>query len=196
MRTIIGTTPFIDNISVLHHLLLLTRRQILNMTVIKKILFENSLSYICYYYVYILTGYPVQNRIGELKMKRRIVSLVIVMLICISLAGNTLALSNDDVVVQPMSSITVSCGLTKTGSQYRAWSRTDTSFSTSLTARVSLYQVVNGNEVYIATANASATGTTVTASTTRSLSSGTYKIYGYGTGNSSSSSDSCTVTVP
>lgn len=129
-------------------------------------------------------------------MKRRLVSLAIVMLICLSLAGNTLALSNDDAVVQPMSSITVSCGLTKTGSQYRAWSRTDTSFSTSLTARVSLYQVVNGSEVYITIANASATGTSVTASTTRSLSSGTYKIYGYGTGNSSSSSDSCTVTVP
>lgn len=129
-------------------------------------------------------------------MKRRFVSLVIVMLVCLSLAGNALALSNDDVVVQPKSSITVSCGLTKTGSQYRAWSRTDSSFSTSLTARVSIYQVINGNEVYIATANASATGITVTASTTRSLSSGTYKIYGYGTGNSSSSNDSCTVTVP
>lgn len=129
-------------------------------------------------------------------MKRRLVSLVIVMAICLSLTGNALALSKDDAVVQPMSSITVSCGLTKTGSQYRAWSRTDTSFSTSLTARVSIYQVVNGDEVYIATVNASATGTTVTASTTRSLSSGTYKVYGYGTGNSSSSNDSCTVTVP
>ena len=86
------------------------------MTVINKIFFEYFLSYLCNYSVYKLTGYPVQNRIGELKMKRRLVSLAIVMLICLSLAGNTLALSNDVALVQPKSAVGVTCGLTKSGS--------------------------------------------------------------------------------
>jgi len=129
-------------------------------------------------------------------MKRRLVSIVIVMLVCLSLTGNALALSNDEVVMMPLSLVSVTCGLTKSGSQYRVWSTTETNLSESLTASVSLYQVVNGSEVFITSASASGTGTSVTAKKTRTLTSGTYKIYGSGSANSSSSSDSCTVTIP
>lgn len=130
-------------------------------------------------------------------MKRRLGSLVIVMLVCLSLAGNALALSSDDiVVVQPLSALSITCGLTVSGSQYRVWSKTKTNFSDDLTASVSLYQVVNGSEVFVTSASASATGTTVTASKLRSLSSGTYKVYGYGTSGTSNGSNNCTVTVP
>lgn len=129
-------------------------------------------------------------------MKRRLVSLVIVMLVCLSLAGNALALSNDDIVMQPLSLVSVTCGLTQSGSQHRVWSTTETNLSENLTASVSLYQVVNGSEVFVTSASASATGTSVTARKTRTLAAGTYKIYGSGSGNTSSSSDSCTVTIP
>lgn len=129
-------------------------------------------------------------------MKRRFVSLVIVMLICLSLVGNTLALNSDEAIVQPMSSISVTCGLTASGSQYKVWSKTQVSFSGDLTASVSLYQVINGSEVFITSASASATGTTVTASKLRTLSSGTYKVYGSGTSGSSSGSKSSTITIP
>ena len=129
-------------------------------------------------------------------MKRRLVPLVIVMMVCLSLAGNALALSSDEVVMMPLSLVSVTCGLSKSGSQYRVWSTTETNLSESLTASVSLYQVVNGSEVYITSASASATGASVTAKKTRTITSGTYKIYGSGSGNTSSSSDSCTVTIP
>lgn len=129
-------------------------------------------------------------------MKRRLVSLLIVMMVCLSLTGNAFALSSDDIVIQPRSAISVTCGLTQSGSQYRVWSKTRTSFTDDLTARVYLYQIVNGSEVFITSASASATGTSVTASKLRTLSSGTYKIYGYGSGSTSSGSNSTTVTVP
>jgi len=129
-------------------------------------------------------------------MKRRLVSLVIVLAVCLSLTGNALALKNDGVIMAPLSLVSVSCGLTKSGSQYRIWSTTETNLSESLTASVSLYQVVNGSEVFVTSASATATGTSVTAKKTRTLAAGTYKIYGSGSGNTSSSSDSCTVTIP
>ena len=129
-------------------------------------------------------------------MKRRLVSLAIVMLICLSLAGNTLALSNDVALVQPKSAVGVTCGLTKSGSQYKAWSRTEVSLSTNLTASVYLYQVVGGSEVLITSASNSGSGTSLTASKTRTLASGTYVVRGSGTAGSSSGSDSCTVVVP
>ncbi len=166
------------------------------MTANKKINFENSPSYYCCIVVYRLTGYTVQNKRWSKKMKRRIVSYVIVMMVCFVIAGNTLALSSDEIVIQPRSAISVTCGLTQSGSLYRLWSKTKTSFSDELTASASLYQIVNGSEVFITSVSASATGTTVTASKLRSLSSGTYKVYGYGTAGSSSGSKSITVTIP
>ena len=82
-------------------------------------------------------------------MKKRLFTYVIVMMVCFVLAGNALALSSDEVVVQPRSTISVTCGLTQSGSQYRLWSKTKTSFSDDLTASASLYQIVNGSEVFI-----------------------------------------------
>lgn len=117
-------------------------------------------------------------------------------MICLSLAGNALALSSDGNVMQPLSTLSITCGLTVSGSQYKIWSKTKTSFSDDLTASASLYQIVNGSEVFITSVSASATGTTVTASKLRTLTSGTYKVYGYGTSGSSTGSNSSTVTVP
>ncbi len=129
-------------------------------------------------------------------MKRRLISLAIVMMVCLALTGNTLALKSDDSVAQPKSSIAITCGLSKSGSKYKVWSRTETSFSDSLTASVSLYRVVNGAEVFVTSASATGNGITLTASKTRSLTSGTYSVYGSGTAGSSSGSDSCTIIVP
>lgn len=129
-------------------------------------------------------------------MKRRLVSLAILMMICLSFAGNALALDNEKVVMQPFSTLSIACGLSASGSQYKIWSRTKSSFSDDLTASVYLYQVVDGDEVFITSASASGTGTSVTASKLRTLSAGTYKVYGYGTGGSSSGSKSSTVTIP
>jgi len=129
-------------------------------------------------------------------MKRRLVSLVIIMVICLSFAGNALALNSDEVIMQPFSTLSIACGLSASGSQYKVWARTKSGFSDDLTASVSLYQVVNGEEVFITSASASGTGTMITASKLRTLTSGTYKVYGYGTGGTSSGSNSSTVTIP
>lgn len=143
-----------------------------------------------------MAGHSAQYRSGVLKMRKRLISLMIVMMACLTFAGSTLALGADDIVVQPRSSVTVTCGLSKSGSQYKVWSKTQVSFSGDLAASVSLYQVINGSEVFITSASASATGTTVTASKLRTLSSGTYKVYGSGTSGSSSGSKSSTITIP
>lgn len=129
-------------------------------------------------------------------MKKRLLSFAIVMMICFVFAGNTLAISSDEIVVQPRSAISVTCGLTQSGSQYRLWSKTKTSFSDDLTARASLYKIINGSEIFITSVSASATGTTVTASKLRTLTSGTYKVYGYGTSSTSTGSNSSIVSVP
>lgn len=146
--------------------------------------------------VYISAVQPVQNKNGSMKMKRRFISLVILMTVCLTLTGNTLALKSDDFVAHPKSSIVITCGLSKSGSKYKVWSRTETSFSDSLTASVSLYQVVNGTEIFVTSASATGSGITLTANKTRSLSSGTYSVYGSGSAGSSSGSDSCTIVVP
>ena len=129
-------------------------------------------------------------------MKRSIISFAIVMMICLSFTGSAFALNNDDAAIQPRSAISVTCGLTQSGSQYRLWSKTKTSFSDDITASASLYQIVNGSEVFITSVSASSIGTTVTASKLRTLSPGTYRVYGYGTAGSSSGSKSITVTIP
>ncbi len=129
-------------------------------------------------------------------MKRRIISLVIVLALCLTLAGNTLALTSDDTVIQPRAAILVTCGLTAVSGQYKAWSRTESNISDTLTARVTLYRIVGGSLIYVTSASASTTGTSVTASKTLSLSSGTYRVYGYGTSSTTSGSTSTTVTVP
>lgn len=158
--------------------------------------FVNHMSYLVDYNVYISTVQPVQNMNWRKSMKRRLISLAIVMMVCLTLTGNTLALKSDDSVAQPRSSIVITCGLSKSGSKYKVWSRTETSFSDSLTASVSLYRVVNGTEVFVTSASATGNGITLTASKTRSLTSGAYSVYGSGTAGSSSGSDSCTIIVP
>lgn len=158
--------------------------------------FANRMSYLVDDNVYISAVQPVHNMNWRKNMKRRLISLVIVMMVCLTLTGNTLALRGDDLITQPKSSIVITCGLSKSGSKYKVWSRTETSFSDSLTASVSLYQDVNGTEVFVTSASATGSGITLTASKTRSLPSGTYSVYGSGSAGSSSGSDSCTIVVP
>lgn len=129
-------------------------------------------------------------------MRNRLISLMIVMIACLTFTGSTFALGADDIVIQPRSSMIVTCGLSKSGSRYKAWSRTEVSLSTNLTASVYLYQVVGGSEVLITSASNNGSGTSLTASKSRSLASGTYVVRGSGTAGSSSGSDSCTVVVP
>jgi hypothetical protein len=128
-------------------------------------------------------------------MKRRLISFMLVMMICLALTGNALALSSEDVSDQTRGAITVSCGLTQSGGQYVPWSRTRSGFSENLTATVYLYRIVNGSEVFVTSSSAGTYGTSVTASTGCTLSAGTYKVYGYGTGDTTSGSTSRTYTI-
>lgn len=129
-------------------------------------------------------------------MKRRLISFVLVLMLCFAFTGNTLALGREDSIVQLRSTARVTCGLTQSGNQYKLWSKISTSNTDVLTTSASLYQIVNGREVFITSVSASVTGTTLTASKLRTLASGTYKVYGNGTWGSSSGSNSSTVTVP
>ena len=129
-------------------------------------------------------------------MRKRLISLMIVMMLCFTFVGNTLALDSEDSNVQLRSTAIVTCGLAQSGSQYRLWSRIKISYSDDLTTSASLYRIVNGREVFVTSVSASGKGTTLTASKLRTLASGTYKVYGSGTSGSSSSSNSSTITVP
>ena len=123
-------------------------------------------------------------------MKRRVISVTLVLMMCFFLCGGALAQSSDDAVPQPRGAITLYAGLDNLGGgSYRPRATIETGSSESLSVSFTLYKVVGGSEQYITSGSNSGTGRKVTASKTVSLSSGTYRIYYSGSGNTVSDSD-------
>jgi len=126
-------------------------------------------------------------------MKRKLLSLILVFVLCFSMIGNAYALGSaeEGQAVEPRAAITLSCSLSST----RASASIKTNVSESLSVRFVLYEIVNGNEIYVTAGSNSGTGVMITASKTVSLDSGTYIIYYSGSGNTTSGSSSRTFTL-
>jgi hypothetical protein len=137
-------------------------------------------------------------------MKKRVLALLLVILVSVLSTGYALAeapqidepASSVDIIVQPMSTLTLTCGLSKvSGSTYNVWATCRSAASENLTVSYTLYRIVSGAQVYVTSSSASATGFSVTASKQISLSAGTYKLYVTGSGNTSSTSRSNQYTI-
>lgn len=124
-------------------------------------------------------------------MKRKLLSLILVFVLCFSMIGNAYALGSAEQEVEPRAGITLSCSLSKT----RASASIKTNVSESLSVRFVLYEIVNGNEIYVTAGSNSGTGVMITASKTVSLDSGTYIMYYSGSGNTTSGSSNRTFTL-
>jgi len=126
-------------------------------------------------------------------MKRKLLSLILVFVLCFSMVGNAYALGSagEAQAAETRGAITLSCSL----SSSRASATIATNVSESLSVRFVLYEIVNGNEIYVTAGSNSGTGVMITASKTVSLDSGTYIMYYSGSGNTISGSDSRTFTL-
>lgn len=123
-------------------------------------------------------------------MKQRLISIVLVLMMCCLICGNALAQSSDDAAPQPRGAITLYAGLDNLGGgSYRPRATIETGSSESLYVSFTLYKVVDGDEVYITSDSNRGTGRKVTASKIVSLSSGRYHMYYSGSGNTVSGSD-------
>ena len=120
-------------------------------------------------------------------MKRKLVCLVIVMVICLGAIGQTFALASDNsevIAPEPRGAITLYPGLDSLGGgRYRARATIETGAVESLSVSFTLYKVVGGVEQYITGKSESANTDDLTASRTVALSSGTYHMYYSGSGN-------------
>lgn len=123
-------------------------------------------------------------------MKKRVVSMLVVMVMVLMYCSIALAASND---TQPYAVARISGGLTSQGgNRYLLWGTIRGLSNDDLSIRVELR---SSSGSYIAGASNSGDGASVTASTPISLSSGTYYIYLYGSSSTSSPSDVLTVRI-
>lgn len=128
-----------------------------------------------------------------MRTKKRMICLLLVLVICLTTVGSTLALGNkmDTTAQQTRAAIGLSYGLTNLGNgQYRPWATVETLSVESLSVSFTLYRIVNGTQQYVTSGSATGSGTEITASKTVILSSGTYLIVASGSGNTTSGSGS------
>lgn len=128
-----------------------------------------------------------------MRTKKRMICLLLVLVICLTTVGSTLALGNkmDTTAQQTRAAIGLSYGLTNLGNgQYRPWATVETLSVESLSVSFTLYRIVNGTQQYVTSGSATGSGTEITASKTVTLSSGTYLIVASGSGNTTSGSGS------
>ena len=129
-------------------------------------------------------------------MKRRLFALMLVLAVCFSLAGTSLAETEPQFVITPYSTVLFSSGITPySGSTYRVWALARPAVAEYVIVGFDLYRVVSGSEVYVTSGSASGTGTSIEASQYVSLSSGTYKLYAWYYGQTQSDSTVITRTI-
>lgn len=118
-------------------------------------------------------------------MKRRLICLTLILLLCLSFTGTTFAATDEEIV--PRGAVGLSSGLTHvSGSTYRAWASATASLPENVTVGFTLYKFVNGSYTYVTSGSASDYGTYVKAQRTLTLSSGSYKLYAWYTGKTQS----------
>ncbi len=129
-------------------------------------------------------------------MKKRLFALVLVLAVCFSLAGTSLAEPEPQLEITPYSTVLFSSGITlSSGSTYKVWALAKPAVAEYVIVGFDLYRVVNGSEVYVTSGSASGTGTSIEASQYVTLSSGTYKLYAWYYGQTQSDSTVKTRTI-
>ncbi|HWS28654.1 MAG TPA: hypothetical protein VN512_00935 [Clostridia bacterium] len=121
-------------------------------------------------------------------MKKRLFALVMVLAICLSMAGASLA-AEPGSGITPYGLVLFSSGITQiSGHNYKIWAIACPSIGDSVTVSFDLYKVVAGVEFYITSQSAYGSTSSVEAAEYRTLSPGTYKLYAwyYGTTESDS----------
>ena len=120
-------------------------------------------------------------------MKRRILALLVVIVLCMTMGlGTALAAAPEDEGIMPLSSLSISVGLTKmagTTSSYTAKATVGALQTENLRVYVYLYDST-GKLLY--STSATKTGVTATVSFNRYLTPGTYKVVGKGYGDTDS----------
>jgi len=118
-------------------------------------------------------------------MKRRIICLTLIFILCLSFTGTAFAATEG--VIVPNGAVGFSSGLTQvSGSSYRPWASASPVLSEDVTVGFTLYKSVGGSWTYVTSGNSSGYGTLVKAQTTVTLSAGSYKLYAWYTGETQS----------
>jgi hypothetical protein len=133
-------------------------------------------------------------------MKKRVISLALVLLLCCGVTGNVIAQTNENITlssdVSTRGVVTFSCGLRNiSGTTYRVWAGARVGLPEQLCVGFALYRVVNNTEIYITSGNNSGYGYYVEASDTVSLTAGTYRLYAYFEGETQTGSVVKTYTI-
>lgn len=118
-------------------------------------------------------------------MKRRLICLTLILLLCLSFSGTAFATSEGDII--PLGAVGLSSGLTHlSGSTYRPWVSATASLPENVKVGFTLYKYVNGSYTYVTSGSASNYGTYVIARRSVTLSSGYYKLYAWYIGETQS----------
>ena len=118
-------------------------------------------------------------------MKRRLICLTLILLLCLSFSGTAFAATDEEIV--PRSMVGLSSGLTHvSGSTYRPWASATALLPENVTVGFTLYKYVNGSYRYVTSGRSSTNGTYVKAQRTLTLSSGSYKLYAWYIGETQS----------
>lgn len=128
-------------------------------------------------------------------MKKRLFALIIVLAICLSMAGATLA-EEPNSGITPYGIVVFSSGITHiSGNNYKIWAIAYPSAGEFVSVSFDLYKVVAGIEYYITSQYASGNSSSVEAAEYRLLSPGTYKLYARYYGTTQSDSTVKTITI-
>ena len=122
-------------------------------------------------------------------MKRKLLS-ALIMLLCLGFSGGALAVAPDveeDGIISPMSTLSVDCGLSGSGSSYTAWASASSTVTETITVTVRLYRVVCGTLTLITSGSKTVTGTSAYISKSATLTPGSYRVVATATGSISSS---------
>lgn len=118
-------------------------------------------------------------------MKKRLVCLVLIVVLCLSFGGTALAAEKIEII--PYGAVGLSSGLTHvSGTSYRPWASATAVLPENITVGFTLYKIVNGSEVFVTSGSASANSTFVKSEKTVTLSSGSYKLYAWYIGQTQS----------
>lgn len=119
-------------------------------------------------------------------MKRRLLSLLLVLALCMSFSGTAFAAGE----ITPMSAVGLSSGLSHaSGTTYKPWASATALLPESVTVGFTLYKSVGGAYTYVTSGSASVVnGTYVIAQKTVTLGSGSYKLYAWYIGETQSGS--------
>lgn len=127
-------------------------------------------------------------------MKKRLISLVLVVLLLFAFNGTALAATSGDYALLSTSNFT--SGLTLvSGSIYQPWARATASVPEDISVSFTLSKLINGTFCYVTSASNSVTGTYVKAAKNVTLTPGIYRLNASYSNESDSGSSTRSFTI-